>query len=100
MNLVMLGPPGAGKGTQAAPLRDELGLPHLSTGDLLRRHRAEATALGRAAAGYMDRGQLVPDELVIGVLTGAVNDPPRGLRARWLSANHGPGRGAGTHARR
>jgi adenylate kinase len=79
MNLVMLGPPGAGKGTQAARLRDELALPHLSTGDLLRRHRAEATALGRAAAGYMDRGQLVPDELVIGMLMDAVDDPPRGF---------------------
>jgi adenylate kinase len=79
MNLVMLGPPGAGKGTQAARLRDELRLPHLSSGDLLRRHRAEATALGRAAAGYMDQGQLVPDELVISMLMDAVDDPPRGL---------------------
>jgi adenylate kinase len=79
MNLVMLGPPGAGKGTQAARLRDELQLPHLSTGDLLRRHRAEATELGRAAAGYMDQGQLVPDELVIGMLMDAVDDPPRGF---------------------
>jgi adenylate kinase len=79
MNLVMLGPPGAGKGTQAARLRDELRLPHLSTGDLLRRHRADATVLGRAAAGYMDQGQLVPDELVIGMLIDAVDDPPRGF---------------------
>ena len=79
MNLVMLGPPGAGKGTQAARLRDELGVPHLSTGDLLRRHRAEATTLGRAAAGYMDQGQLVPDELVIGMLMDAVDDVPRGF---------------------
>src|SRR3954451_8327338 len=79
MNLVMLGPPGAGKGTQAARLRDELRLPHLSTGDLLRRHRADATALGRAAADYMDQGQLVPDDLVIGMLMDAVDDPPRGF---------------------
>jgi adenylate kinase len=79
MNLVLLGPPGAGKGTQAARLRDELRLPHLSTGDLLRSHRASATALGRAAAGYMDRGQLVPDELVINMLMDAVDDPPRGF---------------------
>jgi adenylate kinase len=79
MNLVMLGPPGAGKGTQAARLRDELRLPHLSTGDLLRRHRADATALGRAAADYMDQGQLVPDDLVISMLMDAVDDPPRGF---------------------
>ena len=79
MNLVMLGPPGAGKGTQATRLRDELRVPHLSTGDLLRRHRAEATTLGRAAAGYMDQGQLVPDELVISMLMDAVDDVPRGF---------------------
>jgi adenylate kinase len=79
MNLVLLGPPGAGKGTQAARLRDELGLSHLSTGDLLRRHRADATALGRAASDYMDRGQLVPDELVISMLMAAVDEPPRGF---------------------
>lgn len=79
MNLVMLGPPGAGKGTQAARLRDELRLPHLSTGDLLRKHRAEATALGRAAADHMNQGQLVPDDLVISMLMDAVNDLPRGF---------------------
>jgi adenylate kinase len=79
MNLVLLGPPGAGKGTQAARLRDELGLPHLRTGDLLRRHRADATALGRAASDYMDRGQLVPDEPVISMLMAAVDEPPRGF---------------------
>jgi len=56
MNLALLGPPGAGKGTQAKRLQDELGLPHLSTGDLLRSHRAEATALGREAARHMDQG--------------------------------------------
>ena len=63
MNLVMLGPPGAGKGTQAARLRDELRLPYLSTGDLLRSQRAKGTALGLAAAECMDRRQLVPDDL-------------------------------------
>src|SRR5687768_3800138 len=79
MNLVLLGPPGAGKGTQAARLRDELQLPYLSTGDLLRRHRAKGTALGLAAAEYMDQGQLVPDELIITMLMDAVNGPPRGF---------------------
>ncbi len=79
MNLVLLGPPGAGKGTQAARLREELRLPYLSTGDLLRRHRAKETALGLAAAEYMDQGQLVPDELIITMLMDAVNGPPRGF---------------------
>jgi adenylate kinase len=63
MNFVLLGPPGAGKGTQAARLRDELRLRHLSTGDLLRKHRAEATALGRAAADYMSRTAGFPTSL-------------------------------------
>ena len=79
MNLVMLGPPGAGKGTQAARLCDELRFPHLSTGELLRTHRGKATALGRVAAHYMDQGQLVPDSLVIEMLMDAVDDPPHGF---------------------
>ena len=79
MDLVLLGPPGAGKGTQAVRLRDELRLPYLSTGDLLRRHRAKETALGLAVAEYMDRGPLVPDELIIRMLMDAVDGPPRGF---------------------
>jgi adenylate kinase len=76
LNLVLLGPPGAGKGTQAARLRDDLGLPYLSTGDLLRRHRADGTELGLQAASYMAEGQLVPDELVISMLMHAVENGP------------------------
>ncbi|MEV6836360.1 adenylate kinase [Streptomyces sp. NPDC051133] len=64
MDLLLIGPPGAGKGTQAARLRQALGIPHLSTGDLLRRHVAEGTRLGTSAAAHMRRGDLVPDELV------------------------------------
>ncbi|MEU6773228.1 adenylate kinase [Streptomyces sp. NPDC046759] len=64
MDLLLIGPPGVGKGTQAARLRQALGIPHLSTGDLLRRHVAEGTRLGAAAAAHMRRGDLVPDELV------------------------------------
>lgn len=80
LNLVLLGPPGAGKGTQAALLRDLLGLPYLSTGDLLRRHRAKQTPLGREAARFMDAGTLVPDDLVISMLMDAVTDgPPQGF---------------------
>ena len=65
MILVFLGPPGAGKGTQAKILEDRFGYRQISTGDILRRHRAEKTALGAEAQGYMDSGKLVPDDLII-----------------------------------
>jgi adenylate kinase len=63
-NLILIGPPGAGKGTQAMRLRDELGLLHLSTGDRLRDHMARATPLGARVTRFMDAGHLVPDALV------------------------------------
>lgn len=66
--LILLGPPGAGKGTQAERLCRELSLPHISTGDLFRANRAEGTELGKRAQEYMDAGQLVPDEVVIDML--------------------------------
>jgi adenylate kinase len=66
--MVFLGPPGVGKGTQAAELARELGLAHLSTGDLLRAAVAEGSELGRAADGHMRAGRLVPDELVVEIL--------------------------------
>ena len=65
MILIFLGPPGAGKGTQAKILEDRFGMRQLSTGDILRKHRAEKTPLGLEAQSYMDRGALVPDDLVI-----------------------------------
>jgi adenylate kinase len=65
MVVVLLGPPGVGKGTQAVRLVDELGAAHVSTGDLLRAARREGTELGRLAQGYMDRGELVPDALIL-----------------------------------
>ena len=65
MRLVFLGPPGAGKGTQAAKLANYLGVPKISTGDILRRHVAEGTDLGKRARDYMEAGGLVPDDLVI-----------------------------------
>ena len=66
MRIVFLGPPGAGKGTQAQRLRDYLGIAHLSTGDMLR--DAEGTPLGQEAARYMSAGKLVPDEVVVGIV--------------------------------
>src|SRR5215211_4264951 len=73
-NLILLGPPGCGKGTQAARMVDALGICHVSTGDVLRRHRAEGTELGRQAAEYMNSGQLVPDDLVIAMLVDEMGD--------------------------
>ncbi len=67
MHLVLLGPPGAGKGTQAALLSRDLGLAHISTGDMLRGAVQEGTDLGLLAREYMDQGNLVPDDVVIGI---------------------------------
>jgi adenylate kinase len=66
--IVLLGPPGSGKGTQAEQLTDELGFTVLSTGDLLRAARANGTELGRKAEQYMDRGDLVPDDLILAMI--------------------------------
>jgi adenylate kinase len=68
LNLILLGPPGAGKGTQADRLREDFGLPHISTGDMLRAQVAENTQLGVEAKRYMDAGDLVPDEVIIGMI--------------------------------
>ena len=66
--LIFLGPPGAGKGTQAKRIAKELGVPHLSTGDMLREAVANGTALGKQAKPIMDRGDLVPDSIVLGMV--------------------------------
>jgi len=68
LNLILLGPPGAGKGTQAQRLRTDFDLPFIATGDLLRQHKREETELGKKAREYMDRGELVPDALVIAMI--------------------------------
>jgi adenylate kinase len=70
--IALLGPPGCGKGTQAARLRDELGFAALATGDLLREARMVGTELGRRASEYMDRGDLVPDDLIVAMIRDAI----------------------------
>jgi adenylate kinase len=72
-HIVLLGPPGAGKGTQAVRLAQHLGVPHLATGDLLRDEVKRGTALGLKAKAYMDRGDLVPDPLIIEMIRGRLS---------------------------
>lgn len=68
LNIVLFGPPGAGKGTQSEKLIEKYGLTHLSTGDLFRKHLGEGTDLGKLARKYMDEGHLVPDQVVISMV--------------------------------
>jgi adenylate kinase len=74
LNLILLGPPGAGKGTQAARLREDFTLPYIGTGDLLREHKENETELGCEAKRYMDNGDLVPDDLVIAMILEKVEE--------------------------
>lgn len=76
LNIVLFGPPGAGKGTQSAKLIDKYGLVHLSTGDIFRANIKGGTELGNLAKSYIDKGQLVPDEVTIGMLASEVNKNP------------------------
>ncbi|HRQ51610.1 MAG TPA: adenylate kinase [Agriterribacter sp.] len=75
-NLILFGPPGSGKGTQSEKLIAKYGLKHLSTGDLLRSEIAAQTPLGLEAKNFMDKGQLVPDEVVIGMISSALEANP------------------------
>jgi adenylate kinase len=75
-NLILFGPPGSGKGTQSEKLIAKYGLKHLSTGDLLRSEIHRQTALGLEAKNFMDKGQLVPDEVVIGMISSALDENP------------------------
>ncbi len=75
-NLILFGPPGSGKGTQSEKLIARYGLKHLSTGDLLRSEISQQTALGLEAKKIMDKGQLVPDEVVIGMISSALDGNP------------------------
>ncbi|HUV05416.1 MAG TPA: adenylate kinase [Armatimonadota bacterium] len=75
MRIVLLGAPGAGKGTQAARISERYGIPHISTGDILREAVKQGTQLGRRAESYMSRGELVPDEVVIGIVAERLRQP-------------------------
>jgi adenylate kinase len=75
LNLVLLGPPGSGKGTQGERLQEDLRLPYYATGDILRTAVRDGTDLGRTAKEYMDRGDLVPDEVIVGVIAERIDSP-------------------------
>jgi adenylate kinase len=74
LNLILFGPPGAGKGTQAGRLQEDFQLPFISTGDMLRTNVKEQTDLGKQAKEYMDAGELVPDELIVAMITDRLQD--------------------------
>ena len=75
MRAILIGPPGAGKGTQAKVICERFGIPQISTGDMLRAHKAKGTELGLKAAEFMSKGALVPDEVVIGMVEQRLKEP-------------------------
>ena len=88
MNLILLGAPGAGKGTLASYLIEQMGVPSISTGNILREAIKNNTPLGQSAKEYMDAGKLVPDEVVIGMLKERIAKPrlQKRFHPRWFSA--------------
>lgn len=74
MNIILFGPPGAGKGTQAIELANYYNIPHISTGDILRENVKNNTELGKKAKQFMDKGELVPDEVLIGIIKNRLQD--------------------------
>ena len=98
MRLLIMGPQGVGKGTQAALLSEHYGIPAISTGDIFRYNIKNKTELGVEALKYIDKGELVPDELTNKIVKDrlAMDDAKR-LDSRWLSAQRLPGRGSRRH---
>ena len=97
MRVLIVGPQGAGKGTQAGLLAENLGIPHISTGDIFRANVGAGTELGVLAKKYMDAGELVPDEVTSAMVAARFDEPDAasGLPARRLPAHRRPGRQAG-----
>ena len=81
MDVILFGPPGAGKGTHASAVSQHLSVPHVSTGDIFRRHLKQGTELGQLARSYMDRGELVPDDVVVDIVASRLEeaDAARGV---------------------
>lgn len=80
LNIVIFGAPGSGKGTYSARIKDTFNLEHISTGDVLRAEIKNGTELGKTAKGYIDNGQLIPDELMIGILANVYDNLPAGCK--------------------
>ena len=101
MRVVLLGPPGAGKGTQAVQLAEKLEIPHLSTGDLFRENIGNGTKLGLEAKRYLDAGDLVPSELTNELVDDRLSKPDTdgGFHPRRLPALGAAGQSAARHAR-
>jgi adenylate kinase len=109
LRALLLAPPGAGKGTQGTLLAERYDVPHLATGDLLREHVADGTDIGREAEAYMERGDLVPDALVVSIVVGCIAGPeplegyvldgfPRTLEQAEAAYKWGSERGRTFHA--
>jgi adenylate kinase family enzyme len=84
--IVLLGPPGVGKGTQAEILSEKTGLPHISSGDLFRENMKHKTELGRKAQEFMDKGELVPDDLTIAMVEERLSRPIAGKAWSWMAS--------------
>jgi adenylate kinase len=94
MNIILLGSPGAGKGTQATALEEATGMKHIASGDMFRTAVKEGTPLGKQAQSYLDKGELVPDDVVIGMVLERVLQPLRQWRyLRRVPAHAGAGPG-------
>lgn len=83
MKLIFLGPPGAGKGTQAMGVAEHYGIAHISTGDMLRSEIREGTSLGREAQAYMDKGELVPDSVIVGMVKNRIAQEDCKTASSW-----------------
>ena len=88
MNIILMGLPGAGKGTQASEIVKKFPIPHISTGDMFRKAIKEETELGKEAKSYMDRGELVPDEVTVGIVKKEFLKTMQKAFIRWLPKNN------------